>query len=203
MKKAKIATCLILLCLCTAIIGVGVYVALPTNNLITGSVTLNPIVENVDVDLYINEVLISSHDGVNSAITLTEGLENLVFKTHWTNGDGEQVQADVPEQVEDIVLRFHIKNKTGKALVAFFSQNATSSQSNFITSSSINATLSNGSTIQIANVSLSGLTNIEAFNKSNLTDEADVTITFECANLVEEDVRNLAFSYYLNILETA
>ena len=99
MKKIKILPSILMLTLCIAILGVGVFAIAPTQNTISGSITINASNTPVKIELLENGNLVKTYEEVRGGIDWD--VSNLSFNLE---------NANQASDVDDIVLTFRITN---------------------------------------------------------------------------------------------
>ena len=110
MKKIKLLPSILMLVACIALLGVGVYAISPTQNKITGTLTINGANTPVKIELLVNGILKETHNEVRGGINWD--LSNIAFNTASVNS---------VDEVSPIVLTIRISNlSTSQGLGAYF-----------------------------------------------------------------------------------
>ena len=163
MKKFKIVPSLILLALCVAVLGIGIYAASPASNQITGTVTVTAANVSVTIEAYSGST--ATGDPIASITTRTgdelklgslEFVRKASAYAEETGSNRDSLEyADKLSEVEDIVITFKIINNSSTTDIgAYFStddmkehKNSTFNLRGTITSSQ--TTVSNVATMTI------------------------------------------------------
>ena len=190
MKKFKFLPYIMIMVLSVAVLVLGVYAAAPSNNTITGSISIEASSLPYAVECYIDDDLAKSQETVRGGITWTEGLSNLKFKT-----DSAETINDVPE----IVLTFKITNKSDTPLGAYFYTGTGLDSDDLATASSIKQTdiLSTGGKDYVK-AYLKGYTYIAPQGSEYATQE--MTVNFKLTQFADDKV-DMGFTYTLRLEE--
>ena len=121
MKKIKLLPSLILLALCVAVLGIGIYAASPASNQITGTVTVNAANSPIKVQAFLGAVAsdkpLTSEVSTRTSTTLDLN-ENRTTNPMVLNAS----EADDVDEVASVLVTFKITNlSTSKPLGVYFS----------------------------------------------------------------------------------
>lgn len=126
MKKRKLIPSLLVLLLCVAVLGVGIYAARPASNRISGTVTINAANAQVEITAFLDEVVVSDPDAEpavegteisNTVVTRTS--HDIVIQENKIVFDTDDAEAASNVAAKTII--FQIKNNSDKALGVYFS----------------------------------------------------------------------------------
>ena len=205
MKKIKILPSILMLVACVAVLGVGVFAVAPTQNTISGSITINASNTPVSIELLIDGV--SQGDPVDVRSGVNFDVSDLVFNT---------AGANVVEEIDDrsVTLRITNLSTTQKLGAYFFNPESTLPESgladydNVLLETSIYA---NGAEKTDANKIATayftpyyyigindGNTTINYQSGDGEFDCVEMRITFECFQLLNES-KSYDFNFQLNI----
>lgn len=164
MKKLKILPSVLMLIMLTAVFVIGVFALAPTQNTITGTITIQGSNEPLEIKCYLDEVkpenLQEEFPEVRAGISWTKGIQSLEFDTS---------KANIIEEVPPRVLIIQIKNTTSKILVAHFTKDGEQVTTD---------TLKSLSNVEVANVTLSNLTVIA------VGDTVEMSITLYASDFI-------------------
>ncbi len=110
MKKTKLIPSVLILILCLGVLGVGIYAATPANNKISGTIKVNAASANVEITGYIGDDVDFPEESTRTGISWTLDQEKITFTPNVNNVN----------DVDDIIVKIKIKNKSQKALGAYF-----------------------------------------------------------------------------------
>ena len=180
MKKLKILPSMLMLVALIAVLAVGAFAIAPTQNTITGNITIQGTNEPLEIRCYLDEVkpenLQAEFSEVRSGINWTKGIENLSFDT---------TGANTIEQVPPRILIVQIKNTTSKILVAYFTKGEEQIKTDVLKSIS---------DIEVANAVFSDLTVI------SMGDTVEMAITLNAsAFLTSGESQTATINYGLTI----
>ncbi len=198
MKKSKLIPSILLLVLCIAVLGVGIYAAIPTSTSIEGTLTIIAPARELDIS--------GTVTGAKESITLeTDSVHDV---TSW---DLSTLSFDLSdktslEEVEDIQIKVHIKNKSVFEYGAYFYKEGAEldAKGNATINSfeDLNTSIVNSDSVKLADVTLTDYTHIMPNDdtKTNTTlDEIDMTITLSLADFFVEAPKSSSFKYILKI----
>ena len=174
MKKFKIIPSLILLALCVAVLGIGIYAASPASNQITGTVTVNAANAPITIQAYLGTPTTTPiSDLVTTRTSKPVGIYNnsLVFNCSNANNVGD---------VNSILVTFRVTNlSTTSDLGVYFSNTVqsvpltVSTKSNIMTTQNLDDVTHN--TESVVSGKFSGYTLLEA------GEHVDMTMTLSLA----------------------
>ena len=196
MKKFKIVPSLILLALCVAVLGIGIYAASPASNSITGTVTVTSANAEVQIDVFKNEaieanrVATSVTTRTSKNITLNSSL--LTFeRTTEAKADGKGASIEFAEDEDDVApltLIFRVTNLSGKDLGVYFSSQAVSAALTNATKGLITTTTTfadaNDAHTDAVNATLTGYTEL-AGKDGNTYSHVDMEVELTLSQLYE------------------
>ena len=128
MKKGKLLPSILMLIMCVAVMGIGVFAISPSTNKIVGSITINASNPEVEITAYINSV--KEENKISGTLTSRAGVEiklyqdQLKFKT---------ANVDNVEDMNKKTIILQIKNNSQKDLGAYFLTGTVSEDGNNIT----------------------------------------------------------------------
>ena len=129
MKKIKLLPSMLLLVLCLAVLGVGIYAAQPASNTISGTVTVTAANAEVAIEVYKNGLTTQVGETFNTRTgsTINLGTQAFVRKASAYAGETGTLEekqslarANTIDEVEDIELFFKIYNHSSKKLAVYF-----------------------------------------------------------------------------------
>ena len=202
MKKIKILPSILMLIACVAVLSVGVFAVAPTQNTISGSITINASNTPVEINLLIDGEQVSGYPK-----TVRSGLDmdidqSLLF-------DGSVVNSAI--EVPDHVITIMVQNKSQNALGVYFHQTPAENDTYASTEDGIEANYAKLGNIQTEKVIYSNADG--DIVKATLTpylycapestdysfDLAEMNIRFSMENLSSLNVTEEAFSFDLRI----
>ena len=109
MKKFKIVPSLILLALCVAVLGIGIYAASPASNQITGTVTVTGANGQIAVSVYKNNVKVGQTETTRTGVNMSYG--EIEF---------DCANAESPTSVPNQTIKITIQNNSGYIMKGYF-----------------------------------------------------------------------------------
>ena len=118
MKKIKILPSILMLVACIAILGVGVFAVAPTQNTISGSITINS--SNPEVEIMVYRVVKEGEGTKYEAISTSPYVARAGVDIALGNLEFNSQGANDIDEVEDIVIKFVVTNKSTERLGMYF-----------------------------------------------------------------------------------
>ena len=181
MKKIKILPSILMLTLCVAILGVGVFAVAPTQNTIQGAITLDVVNMPLKIRCYLDTTeeqnLQKSFNEVRTGIKWTDGIQDLRFDLSSAN-----TIEDVPERK----LIVQIENPTNNILVAYFTKNGEEVTTDILKSET---------SIDVANVTLDDSTIL------NSESTIEMTIVLKASSFLTGTAQTASINYGLVVEE--
>lgn len=198
MKKSKLIPSILLLVLCLAVMGVGIYAAIPTSTSIEGTLTIIAPARELDISGVVT--------GAKESRTLSTDSVHDVTSWNLSTLSFDLSNRESLDEVEDIEIKVHIKNKSIFEYGAYFyKKNATLDAKGNATINSfenLNSSIVNSDNVKLADVTLSDYTHImpNDDNKTNTTlDEINMTIKISLAEFFINAPASQGFEYILKI----
>lgn len=182
MNKFKILPSILMLVLCVGVLAVGVFAVAPTENTISGSITIQMSNQPLVIKCYLDEVkpenLQEEFSEVRAGIAWTKGIQNLAFDT---------ASANIIDEVPERKLIMEITNPTTNKLMAYFTKDG---------DVAVSDTLKTLSNVNVADVTLKGLTALDSESTIQMT------ITLKASTFVSDGTSLTAsINYGLTIEE--
>ncbi len=194
-RKLKFIPALIMLVLCVAVIGVGIHAAIPSSTRIGGTLEIIAPYKDLDITGYINGVEKMPTDSVHDVMRWD--LSGLNFDL----SDKTSL-----EEVEDIEIKIHIKNKGVFEYGAYFYKEGAEldSKGNATINSfeDLNTSIVNSDSVKLADVTLTDYTHImpnDDKGTNTTLDEIDMTIKISLAEFFLDAPKSKNFKYILKV----
>lgn len=180
MKKLKLLPSVLMLVLCIAVLGLGVYAATPATNVITGQITVNAANAEVEITGYI-DLYTKAYDTTSTRTGINWNIANdyLTF---------DLSKAESLDQVSEKYIRLHIKNNSKKAIGAYFFKEGTILTNDLATYDNVELThlITDSTGSAFAKSWLSSYTYIAPSTVEDGTNEVDMFVRIEMLSLIEE-----------------
>lgn len=193
MKKLKILPSILMLVLCAGVLGVGVFAITPTNNTISGQISIHAGNNPVKIELLKDDVLVKTHPEVRAGVCWDLG--EFAFNTE---------NANVIEDVKNIELTIRITNLSDSQGLGAYFYNGNSLKNGYATGECIMTESEvydkSVTTDKIADVFFTPYTYIHTTNDTTnvRNDVVDMKITFSPYELYSDKKEN-TFEFVLNI----
>lgn len=137
MKKIKILLSTIMIVVCFAVLGLGIYAAKPTSRNINTTITISAAGIICELTAYKE----GSPDPISNTVKVRDSAEEIVIR----DGELHFASGYFAEELDPIILKIGIKNTSGIKLGAYFAKSATDSgQDNIETPRYLSGTTSTG-----------------------------------------------------------